>query len=248
MKEDLVIIRIELADRETPPEGFAGYAAAAIGAPVPPPEKEKPKEGASYYGLRVPKRSIFVVDISDSMNLEASFRTISTADGKQRKYRSGTKIGVAREELAYVLKALRPEDRFNVVLFNEEVTPVKPEIVHATPSNVDDILKTVKARKPSGATNIYDALMVSLVFAGPWLFVEYAPCDIEEIFFLTDGRPTEGEFIYTEDIMEKLELANPYGRVVINTIGFGNEVDPELLGGIAKKYGGTFVAIGNEGE
>ncbi len=100
---------------------------------------------------------------------------------------TGKKIDQARKSLLYCLDNLNPEDRFDVITFNEAPDVLTQTLVPATRENVAKAKKFVENIEANGGTNIDDALKASLA-----LFKEN---DGKEnmIVFITDGLPTVGE-------------------------------------------------------
>ena len=45
--------------------------------------------------------------------------------------------------------------------------------------------------------------------------------EVDTVFFLSDGRPTHGEFVDIEDILEGVKEANELRKVVLHTIAIG---------------------------
>jgi len=66
------------------------------------------------------------------------------------------------EALDKLLRSLRPTDKFNLLLFNTEVTPFAPAPVAADPATVQKALDSVKASRLRGGTNVQAALSAAL--------------------------------------------------------------------------------------
>jgi Mg-chelatase subunit ChlD len=66
---------------------------------------------------------------------------------------------------------------------------------------------------------------------------------VDTIFFLSDGRPSTGEFVDTEDILREVLKANELRKVVIHTIAIG-EFQKSFMQRLAEKSGGVFVDLG----
>ncbi len=115
----------------------------------------------------LPKHIVFVLDRTGSMQ--------------------GKKIEQARKSLLYCLDNLNPEDRFDVVTFNEAPDILTQKLVPATRENIVKAKKFVENAEANGGTNIDDALRASLAL--------FKDIDGKEnmIVFITDGLPTVGE-------------------------------------------------------
>jgi Ca-activated chloride channel family protein len=90
-----------------------------------------------------------------------------------------------------LLHKLRTKDRFNLVLFNQDVATFKPQPVMADPSTVQQALDFVRASKLRGGTDIGKALSIGL-----------KQCDMENsvLVLITDGESDRGETVVTGKI------------------------------------------------
>ena len=115
----------------------------------------------------LPKHIVFVLDRTGSMQ--------------------GKKIEQARKSLLYCLDNLNPEDRFDVIAFNEAPDILTQKLVPATRENINKAKKFIENVEANGGTNIDDALRASLAL--------FKDIDGKEnmIVFITDGLPTVGE-------------------------------------------------------
>jgi len=66
---------------------------------------------------------------------------------------------------------------------------------------------------------------------------------LDTIFFLSDGRPSHGDFVDPDDILREVRLANELRKVVIHTIAIG-EFQKEFMRQLAEESGGVFVDLG----
>lgn len=80
---------------------------------------------------------VFVLDVSGSMS------------GKYATLSEGVRQG---------LNKLRSEDRFRVVVFNNSASDISGGFLHATPENIEHMLKTMDNYQPNGGTNLYAGL------------------------------------------------------------------------------------------
>ena len=115
----------------------------------------------------LPKQVVFVLDRTGSM--------------------SGKKIEQARKSLLYCLGRLRPEDKFDVITFNESPDVLTHALVPANAENLTKARRFVENIEASGGTNIDDALRAALDL------VKDESGKTKMIVFLTDGLPTVGE-------------------------------------------------------
>ncbi len=152
---------------------------------------------------RLPKQIVFVLDRTGSM--------------------AGDKIQQAKEALAYCVRSLQPEDRFNVILFNEQPRTLFEGLVPVTRENVDKAVREVEALTAQGGTNIADALREALR-----LFPPEETNSLQAVVFLTDGLPTVGE-TDPNRILNAVSERNPNRRIRIFSFGVGYDVNVHLL-------------------
>jgi hypothetical protein len=161
-------------------------------------EPERKITFAQYYGVSVPSdRVLFVVDVSGSM---------SWPWRKEPK-----RIDVARKELARVLRELRPESLFNVILFSTKVRAWQKAEVPADPRHVEAALAWVErnVRDPEGDTYAYAALEEAFG-RNP---------EFDTICLLSDGAPSHGPYVSPEGILASAKVWNRYRGAVIHTVG-----------------------------
>ena len=97
---------------------------------------------ASSSTAAAPKTVVALFDASLSMQwekLERSFRAVEA-----------------------LLRSLKPSDRFNLLVYNERVSPYSPAPVESLPENVDKALAFLRAEQLRGGTNVQAALEAAL--------------------------------------------------------------------------------------
>lgn len=158
-----------------------------------------------------PKDVVFVLDRTGSM--------------------AGEKIEQARAAMRFCLNSLRPQDRFNVITFNEVPEPVFRGLQAVTPEARKQALEAVDDTDATGGTNINDALVEAL---GQFRR-DSAPN--KYVIFVTDGLPTVGE-TGMEKILSNVKSANaPKAKVFV--FGVGYDVNTHLLDMLANQNRGT---------
>ena len=212
-----------------------------------------------YHGVETPSRSIvFVIDVSGSMEQEVSERE-RYADGD---YPSFERIDIVKTELTKTIQGLESYVRFNVLAFATDVRAWKKKMVAANALNKSSASAFLARLEPiggaskqglaeaglvasadlsSGKTNTYAALMASLQ-ASDDRRAQYA-VGADTVFFLSDGRPSTGQFVDPDDIREAVRRANELRRVVIHTIAIG-EFQKGFMRQLANENGGVFVDLG----
>jgi Ca-activated chloride channel family protein len=178
------------------------------------------------------KDIVFVIDTSGSM----------ADEGKMEK---------ARAALIFGIKNLRAVDRFNVVAFSGEEHLMAATLVAADDAGRARGLNFVNALRPSGGTNINDAMLAAL----RQFDAQKRP---KMVVFMTDGLPTVGE-TNIASILNNVHDANtrsvnarnahanlPHsssnnmrGGVRLFTFGVGYDVNTQLLDKLAAENGGA---------
>ncbi len=88
--------------------------------------------------------------------------------------------------LEATLRSLKPADKFNVLLFNQDVTAFHPEPIAATPEAIQQALDFVRASKLRGGTDLLKALTAALA---------QSTQPETSIALLTDGGSDRGETV-----------------------------------------------------
>ncbi|XP_059129112.1 inter-alpha-trypsin inhibitor heavy chain H4 [Peromyscus eremicus] len=165
----------------------------------------------------MPKNVVFVIDKSGSM--------------------SGKKIQQTREALIKILNDLSPKDKFNLIVFNEEITQWMPSLLEASEENLKEA--TIYASKiyALGGTNINDAMLMAVRLLDTSNQAELLPSgSVSLIILLTDGEPTAGETnpaTIQKNVHEAVD--NKYS---VFCLGFGFDVHYPFLEKLAQDNGG----------
>ncbi|MCP4094163.1 MAG: VWA domain-containing protein [Planctomycetes bacterium] len=228
-----------------------------------------PKAEADFMGVKTSSRQIvFVIDVSGSMEEEV----VDREGFRERGFTRFTKLAIVQEELARSVDQLGDNVVFNIYSFATEVEPWRKKPVPANALNKRSAIAWVKKLKPiggaaagqrasaglagssdmeKGRTNTYAGLLAGLgVSADPKKrgpLTETAAEEIDKIadtmFFLSDGKPTVGELVDTEDIKKAIAEINRFRKVVIHTIAIG-DVPSNFIKALADENGGVFVDLG----
>jgi len=150
----------------------------------------------------VPKDMVVVFDHSGSM--------------------SGEKIEQARAAVAFVLKNLNEEDRFNVVAYNDLVEPFFNEIVPADKEHLAKAADMLDRTEAGGGTAMHDALATAMK----------AACKADGsrpvyLIFMTDGLPTVGKTDEKSILADTREANTAKARLF--AFGVGYDVNVRLL-------------------
>lgn len=137
---------------------------------------------------------------------------------------SGEKIEQVREAARQIVSGLEPGELFNIITYNESISPFATNPVVKSDETVRQAHEFLKAVTARGGTNIYDALTEALRQTP-------TPGSLPIVLFLTDGLPTVGQTSEVA-IRELATRANPHHRRIF-TFGVGFDVNTPLLEKIA---------------
>ena len=165
-------------------------------------------------GYHVPREVIFVVDVSGSMD--------------------GPSIRQAKEALLFAVPRLQPQDRFNLIIFNDAVDKLFNYPVTGTNEHVEKALKYIRGLRAGGGTEIESALYEALD-GGKNLN------RIRQVIFLTDGSVGNEQYLF-QMTRERL------GDSRLFTVGIGSAPNSYFMKNIAERGKGTFTYIGDVKE
>jgi hypothetical protein len=208
------------------------------------------QKSQTFYGLETAgQKVVFVVDISGSMEgknegtlqdravgvaAQTGSSLVSRAIGGQLGSLVGresssevTKLGGAKRELIPALQGLPPTSSFSIITFGQEAKPWFRGMVTADGQNTKLAIAFVKELEANGGTPASAALAAA--FAYP---------DATLIFFLSDGKPTDGS---PDQILAQVRTLNAHRHLVISTVGLGADQDERFLTALANENGGQYV-------
>lgn len=169
-----------------------------------------PKDNLSEREL-VNKDIVFVLDTSGSM----------ADEGKMEK---------ARKALLFGVRTLREGDRFNIINFAGEEHLMESKLISANETGKKRGVEFVENLKPTGGTNINDALRTGLR--------QFDSSDRPKMLvFMTDGLPTVGESDVQKIIKNAQEIKVDGLRLF--TFGVGYDVNTTLLDKLAAENSGV---------
>ncbi len=228
-----------------------------------------PKVETTFMGVETASRNIvFVIDVSGSMEE----LVVNRDSFRERGFTDFQKLAVVKEELRRSVETLGEDVRFNIHAFATQVHPWKDRLVPANALNKRAAMAWIAELKPiggqqaadrasaglrnssgleDGRTNAHAALLAGLGVdldpkkRGP---MTAAATDAKEgegdtMFFLTDGKPTVGELVDTEDILVAVRDINRFRKVTIHTSASG-DFTSSVLKQLADQNGGVFVDLG----
>ncbi len=176
-----------------------------------PPSAEATPDAAAE---RLPREVIFVLDNSGSMH--------------------GESIAQAKAALGIALARLKPEDRFNLVRFNNDYSMLFPRARPATQGHVQRALGYLAALKAGGGTNMLPALAAVLDGGRD-------PSRLRQVVFLTDGA------VGNEAELFRL-IAERRGDSRLFPVGMGSAPNGHFMRRAARVGRGSFTYIADTGE
>lgn len=153
---------------------------------------------------RLPRDVVFVLDRSGSMR-----------DGKLEQ---------AIAALQYGLSTLHKEDRFEVITFATEATPMRGMLTAASPGAVAQARESLARARAAGGTALSEALGAAFGLA-------FEAGRMAMVVLLTDGEPTVG-VTDPDELIRLTEKVRPDGRVFC--FGVGHDVNTQLLDRLAE--------------
>ncbi|HVW27516.1 MAG TPA: VIT domain-containing protein [Polyangiaceae bacterium] len=170
---------------------------------VQPPKRVTPNDVP-------PREYVFILDVSGSME--------------------GFPLDTAKTVLRELAKSLRPEDRFNVLLFSGTSFLLSPRSLPATPENVRRALSVIDKERGGGGTELLPALERALTLSNEKGLSR-------SFVVLTDG--------YIDADKGAIDLVRSrLGDANVFAFGIGSSVNRYLIEGIAKAgQGEPFVVV-----
>ena len=160
----------------------------------------------------IPVDLVFIIDTSGSM--------------------SGTKIEQTRDALESIINKMRPTDRLSLLTFDSDIEYWKQELVLVSEFR-QQAIQYARSLQADGSTNFNAGLL-----AGADILKQYGnPTYVQLMVILTDGQPTAGVTNPTE-IQRNAEEALKGTRISLNCLGFGYDLNYELLEKLALNNNG----------
>ncbi len=192
--ETLAASMFAYPDTRIGPDGRGGYFLLMAGLP----------QSIIQQAHRVKREVTIVIDRSGSM--------------------AGKKMDQAKAAALQVVEGLDDGEHFNIIDYATTVAAFSPKPVMKNRETILQARAYIESIKPSGGTNIHDALVEALR-------PQPTPALMPIVLFLTDGLPTVGNTAETA-IRELADKGNPHKRRIF-TFGVGNDVNAPLLDRIA---------------
>ncbi len=151
---------------------------------------------------------------------------------------SGDKIEQAKGAARFVLGQIKPEDRFGVIHYCDNVTKVFDGLRPANAENTAEARRSIDQLTADGGTDINTALTEGAALLKP----DGRPC---YVVFLTDGCPTVGDTNVDHIVANAKERFDK--QVKLFAFGVGYDVNTTLLDSLSYNHHGSTTYV-TEGE
>jgi len=155
---------------------------------------------------------------------------------------AGEPLRTVKEAVERLLDQLRPDDRISIVAFNSTAEVIVPNQYVEEPQRIKSQIRNLEA---SGTTTIHKGLQQGIAE-----LTRGINGTVSQAFLLTDGHGDSSLRIWkwefgTDDNQLCLDLAQKAAnaQITINTLGFGNSWNQNLLEKIADVSGGALSHI-----
>lgn len=228
------------------------------------------KEGRNSF-VGIPTSSthlLFIIDISGSMD----DLVVEKEKFKDQSYDDFKKFTIVKRQLLEAVESLNNDTWFDIVAFASDLYTWKGRLTQANAISRESAKSWINRLKPlggseaqelaqsglsgtanlaAGKTNTLKALLYPFgidpekppkaAFTGGGKASIKNPLDT--VYFLSDGRPSIGKLVDTNEILEEVQHYNDVFKIVFHTIAIG-EFQKEFLRDLATKNGGVYVDLG----
>jgi len=152
--------------------------------PIPNEDRRQYLTGVKFEGTHV----LFLVRVSGSMLGDTIDEAVGLLDQPEFKRRDSPKWQRVVKSLEWMLANLGPEANFQILLFNDETTPLLPAkgdawIARSDRQGLQDVLTKLHTIVPAGSANLERA----------FTHVRFMQTLPDSIILLTDGLPTTSD-------------------------------------------------------
>ncbi|MFY9343227.1 MAG: HEAT repeat domain-containing protein [Planctomycetota bacterium] len=209
---------------------------------------------------------LFIIDVSGSMD------DLVVEVEKFQGYRDRKRFTIVQTELLNAIDGLTANTNFDIVAFATDLNPWKKRLVPANIVNKDAAKSFARGLRPIGGSEAQDAAQSGLggaanLEAGKTntlkaLLYSFGvdpekpskaaitgfdrnaiKSPLDTVYFLSDGKPSVGKLVETNEILKEVRKHNEIFRMVIHTIAIG-DFQKEFLKQLAEENGGVFVDLG----
>ncbi len=148
----------------------------------------------------------------------------------------GESIKQAKASLELAVAALKPEDRFNIIRFDDTMTVYFSSLVSADNANKQEAISYIRSLDAQGGTEMLPALQAALNAQGP-----VAEGALRQVVFLTDGAIGNEAQLFAE-------IGRHRGKARVFTVGIGSAPNSYFMTKAAEVGRGTYTHIGSEAQ
>jgi hypothetical protein len=229
----------------------------------------KKEEQSTFAGIPTTSTNVlFIIDVSGSMD----DLVVEKEKFQGSEYRDFRRFTIVQAELLKAIDSLTPNTNFDILAFATDIHTWKKRLVPANVVNKEAAKSHVRNLKPIGGTEDQDTAMAGLggaanLDAGKTNTLKallYAfgvdpdkptraavtgfdknaiKSPLDTVYFLSDGRPSVGKLIETNEILREVRKHNEVYRMVIHAIAIG-DFTKNFLKQLADENGGTFIDMG----
>lgn len=227
----------------------------------------KKEDRNTFAGITTTSTNVlFIIDQSGSMD------DLVIEVEKFQGYRNRKRFTIVQTELLNTIETLTSNTNFDIVAFATDLDVWKDRLVPANVVNRDSARRFVERLRPlggsesqslaasglggaanlaAGKTNTLKALMYAFgidpanppkgPITGPGKVA--MKWKIDTVYFLSDGRPSTGKLVDTNEILKEVRRYNELYRMVFHAIAIG-DFQKSFLQRLADENGGVFVDMG----
>lgn len=196
----------------------------------------------SLNGWRCPTDMVIVIDVSGSMNDIAKTADTETANTQL------SLLDIVKHAAKTIISSLNSNDRVSIISFSD-TAKIEFPLNFMTDTNKKVAINAVSLLKPDGGTNLWDGLLRSLELLNNRIS-SGVPIAVGTVILLTDGVPTP-TLSPPRGILHSLkrfaEGTGGHLPGIINTFGFGYNLESVLLKNIAEEGNGIYSFIPDAG-
>lgn len=176
---------------------------------------------------------ILVIDNSASTSIIAEVKNLEGSSESTNL----SLLDLIKHCIKTIVETATEHDRISLIIFNDEAH-LKTDLINMDMIGKKIITEEVNKLISTGSTNIADAITLSLKTANENKLDDR----ISTIMLFTDGIPTisppGGEINYIKKYLDTFENSS-----IVNTFGFGTQINKDILIEISKMTGGSFKYI-----
>lgn len=184
---------------------------------------------------------VIVLDVSGSMasTFNSYYYGSSVDTNENTEDSQKSKMQIANESLVALLDHLNPDDRFGMVLFDQQSYIVKP-LNKIGQTDMENIKKHILNITPMGTTNMESGLRNATT-----MLQQYSNSNTSDyenrIIFLTDAMPNMGNT--NEENLLFMTKDNADNKIYTTFIGIGLDFQTELIEEITKVKGANYYSV-----